>query len=229
MRKPLVIVTIVCCVALIAVSPALAASRTRDLPHRYLPNSLDGRLETATNPGDGSDWSAWAYRNGSEYDIAVSHRDQDGQWSEPLLIGEFDGRDQSEPFLATDRFGTVYLAFAERSPDRIMIAWKLAGRQNWTAPQPITADGLTARTPAVRVVGDRLVLCFRAGRGIVIADYPIADPVAGTTIFNDGPDPVEVHEPPGDGDEDDEGDSIYPFGSGSSSGNNPPGEGSDGS
>ena len=79
MRKPLAVVTLVCCIALIAASPALTAPRGRDLPHRYLPNSLDGRLSQVTNPEDGSNWSAWAYRNGGEYDIAVSHRGQDGE------------------------------------------------------------------------------------------------------------------------------------------------------
>jgi hypothetical protein len=195
MRKPLALFVVVCCIAVLAAAPALAAPRGKNLPHRYIPNGMDGRLDWVTNPADGTEWSTWAYRNGAEYDVAVSFRDEYGFWTEPVLLGEDDGRDQGEPVLAADRQGTIYVAYAERSPDRIMITWLTAGSDRWAKPQPLTAVGLRARTPAVRVVSDRLVVAFRSGRGLVIVDFPIVGPTMTTNIFNDGPDPVGEQDP----------------------------------
>jgi hypothetical protein len=211
-------------IAALAAAPALAGpTRGRDLPHRYLPNSLDGRLEQITSPYDGRAWAAWSYRNGGEYDVAVSFRDEMGFWSEPLLLGEDDGRDQSDPVLAADIDGTVYMAYAERSPDRIMLTWRLEGTDLWSNPTPLTANGLRAKDPALRIVGDRLVVAFRSGRGLVILDMPLVDPVMDTDIFNDGPDPIDVR-PPEDEDDEDDNIDIHPLGGNSNAGFEPPGE-----
>ena len=59
----------------------------------------------------GVTWSAWAYRNGAEYDIAVSWLDSSGRWSEPELLGFDDDVDQRDPALLVDRNGVVYLAY----------------------------------------------------------------------------------------------------------------------
>jgi hypothetical protein len=195
MRKPLAFFVVACCITVLAFAPALAGPRTKNLPHRYIPNGMDGRLDWITSPVDDTEWSTWAYRNGAEYDIAVSYRDEYGFWSEPLLIGEDDGRDQGEPVLAADRQGTIYVAYAERSPDRIMITWLTVGSERWATPQPLTANGLRARTPALRVIGERLVVAFRSGRGLVIVDFPIVGPSVTANIFNDGPDPVGEQDP----------------------------------
>jgi len=195
MRKPLALFVAVCCITVLVVAPALAAPRAKNLPHRYIPHGMDGRLDWITSPADGTNWSTWSYRNGAEYDVAISFRGEYGFWSEPLLIGEDDGLDQGEPVLAADRQGTIYLAYAERSPDRIMITWLTAGSERWSTPQPLTAVGLRARTPALRVIGERLVVAFRSGRGLVIVDFPIVGPTIEPTIFNDGPDPVGDQDP----------------------------------
>jgi hypothetical protein len=174
----------------LAGSLAWAGPHGRQLPHRYLPGSLDGRLVEVTNPADGTLWSAWAYRNGAEYDLALSFRDELGFWSEPLLIGADDGLDQTQPALAADSRGNVYLAYTEQRPDRIMLCWLQAGTTTWSDPVALTELGIRAMYPALRVVGERLVVAFRSGRGSVILDLPLLESVVGTSM-NDGPDPVE--------------------------------------
>jgi len=215
MRKPLSFALTFCLVGILAATGALAA---RDVPTRYLPASLDGRLNTLDNPVDGRTWSAWAYRNGVEYEVALSVREAGGYWSEPHLIGESDGRDQLEPTLAVDGFGNVYVAYAERSPARIMLTWLEAGSDTWATPVNLTADGVRATTPALRVVGDRLVLAFRSGRGLVMLDLPLWQPACSTNIFNDGPDPVENRDDDNgsDGGPDDDDGGIRPIGTGGS-------------
>jgi len=191
MRKPLSLTVLICCLAMLASSLAFAGPRGRDLPQRYVPASLDGRLVEVLNPLDGTLWAAWAYRNGAEYDLAVSCRDERGFWSEPTFIGEFDGLDQTQPALAADNWGNVYLAYTEQRPDRIMLTWLEAGTSVWSTPSPVTEPEVAAMYPALRAVGDRLVVAFRSGRGLVILDLPLLEPALNGNIFNDGPDPVE--------------------------------------
>lgn len=195
MRKPLSLTIVVCCLVLLAGSLAWAGPRGRDLPHRYLSNSLDGRLVEVTNPVDGTAWAAWAYRNGAEYDLAVSFRDESGFWSEPMLIGVGDGLDQAQPALAADVWGNIYLAFTERAPDRIMLCWLEAGSAEWTSPAAVTGPGVRAMQPALRVVGERLVLAFRSGGGSVILDLPLFEPVMVGDGLQDTPDPVGAYDP----------------------------------
>jgi len=220
MRKPLSIIAVVTCITLLAGSLSLAGLRGRDLPSRYLPESMDGRLDLVVNPVDGREWSTWAYRNGGEYDIAVAYRHDDGQWSEPLLIGVDDGRNQAEPVITADLNGSLYLAWAERAPDRIMISWLQAGSRTWSTPESLTAPGVLAAAPELKVVGDHLVVAFHAGRGTAILEVPLVDPLMGTTIFNDGPDPIDVAPPDENEDEEDDGSakSKYPVADASQTG-----------
>jgi len=191
MRKPLSLILLFCCLAVLASSLVLAAPRGRDLPQRYVPTSLDGRLVEVLNPVDGTLWAAWAYRNGAEYDIAVSCRDARGLWTEPTLIGVYDGLDQTEPALAADNWGNLYLVYSEQRPDRIMLTWLEPGTSAWSTPVRLTESGVLSTDPALRVVGDRLVVAFRSGRALAILDLPLLSPVMSGGIFNDGPDPVE--------------------------------------
>ena len=212
MRRPLLLsVVLLCLFSVLAGSAALAGTRDRDLPTRYLPGSLDGQLDMVTNQLDGREWAAWAYRNGAEFDIAVAVRDEDGIWSEPYLIGVDDGIDQAEPVLAIDSRGSLYLAYAERSPAQVLLTWLPVGGRTWHEPVELTTSGVRTGSPELKIVVDRLVVAFRAGRGLVILDLPLVDPVNGTNIFNDGPDPVDAR---GDGAEPtSEGDHppAYPF------------------
>jgi len=196
MRKPLSAIVVFCCLGLLAASVAAARPRSRDLPQGYLPGSLDGHLVEALDPLDGTLWAAWAYRNGAEYDVAISYRDESGMWSEPTLMGVDDGLDQTHPALAVDNWGNVYLAYAERKPDRVMLTWLEDGTSVWSTPTSVTDPAVAALDPALRVVGDRLVAAFRTRRGLAILDLPLLGP---TMIFVDGlqdtPDPVGAYNP----------------------------------
>ena len=66
------------CITLALVATSALAGQALT-PHRYLAGS-DGPLVQVSNPHDGRTWAAWAYRNGSEFDIAISHVDADGNW-----------------------------------------------------------------------------------------------------------------------------------------------------
>lgn len=189
------------CLLFIASSLAGAASRDRGLPHRYLPGSLDGNPAMLDNTFDGRTWAAWAYRNGIEYDLAVSIRGEDGFWTEPDFFGRGDGVHQEEPSLVVDREGTVYLAYSERPTGRIMLTWFQRGAAGWSMPVELSAPDVRAVSPALRVVGDRLVVAFRSGRALTILDFPVVGELMGTAIFNDGPDPVESREPIADADQ----------------------------
>jgi hypothetical protein len=213
MRKPLSVVALFCIVSLLAGTLAWAGSRGRDLPPRYSPGSMDGRLVEALNPVDGTLWAAWAYRNGAEYDLAIAYRDDQGFWSEPTLIGIDDGMDQTQPALTADTRGNVYLAYTEESPGRIMLVWLQAGASGWSTPVSLTAPEVPGKQPALRVVGDRLVIGFRSDRGLVILDLPLLDPIVSGDMIEDGPDPVGAYDPvdPANPVDDPDEDPLVPF------------------
>jgi hypothetical protein len=85
-----------------------------------------------------------------------------------------------------------------------MISWLPAGSRTWSAPEPLTAPGVLAAAPELKVASDHLVVAFHAGRGTAILLVPLVEPLMGTNIFNDGPDPIDVA-PPDERDDDDEG------------------------
>ena len=111
---------LICCITLALVATSAQAGQAL-APHRYLAGS-DGPLVQVSNPHDGRTWAAWAYRNGSEFDIAISHVDADGNWTEPVFVGRDDRRDQVQPAIAADEFGNVYLAWSERATGRVMVS-----------------------------------------------------------------------------------------------------------
>ena len=190
-------------------SLALAGPRISEQqpqPLRYNPRSLDGPLATVTSVVDGRTWSAWAYRDGSEYDVAVSFRDPGGFWSEPQFIGRDDGADQVQPALAVDALGNLYLAFADLGTGAVRFTALPAGGSSWTSGMAVTQDGERGFMPTLSIVGDRLVVAFRSGRAVVIRDVPLLDPaVVRPGGIHDSPDPYgnsgsgEGRTTPGDG------------------------------
>jgi hypothetical protein len=169
------------------------------VPDRYNRLSLDGPLISLTNPVDGRTWSAWAYRDGAEYDIAIAFREPAGPWSEPVFLGRLDGRDQVEPAMTADADGNLYLAYTDRGTGAILLTVLSAGADTWFDPTPVTGEGERGFTPSLRVVADRLVLAYRSGWSIVIRDLALLGPptpVSPDSIW-DSPDPYGDQE--GDG------------------------------
>jgi len=198
MRKSVtVIVTIL---TILALGTSVFAETPRGLPHRYAPNSLDGRLTQVTRVEGGRTLAAWAYRNGPEYDIAVSRVDDNGRWTEPVFIGIDDGRDQVQPALAIDPDGNAYLAFADRAEGRILLSALCADGNAWSRPIALTAPGAEAASPALLVVGDRLVVAYQTGDELKMIDLPLTgtDGIASLLTIVDHPDPVEYVPDPGD-------------------------------
>ena len=189
MRKPLRFLIILTCITLVGV--AWAGPRSGSHPHRFQPESLDSGIVQSASPLDGSVHSAWAYRNGAEYDIAISTLEEDGDWSEPVFLGGNDGIDQLQPALASDEMGNLYLAFVQGNPGRVLVTVLTPGSSNWTTPVAVSALSRRASAPSIRVVGSRLVLAYRSGRDSVeILDFPLTGPGTHDGGFTDGPDPV---------------------------------------
>lgn len=205
---PKFLVTSIVALALVVAGGTILAGgpgRVADTPHRYNPQSLDGRLTLLNSATDGRAWAAWAYRSGAQYDIALTTRDDAGLWSEPVFIGDGDGRDQVEPVLAADSSGNLYVAYTDREEGRILLSSMRAGAGRWSAPMPVTAPGSGSHAPALRVVADRLVVAYRKGSDIVIIDLPLIGVGMSLNGLGDHPDPVGYAPPPeetGPGEED---------------------------
>ena len=95
-------------------------------------------------PGAGDVWAAWSYRNGAEYDIAVSVL-VDGRWSEPTLLEAGSGRDEVEPALSVDKRGNLYLAYSTRREEAVYLTVLPAGASQWSAEVPLSTAGESAR------------------------------------------------------------------------------------
>lgn len=188
-RSPSVIATILGLSVLVG-SLALAAPADGQRPHRYLPGGLDSGLVTASAPDTGRTWAAWSYRNGAEFDIALSVVEAEGPWSEPIFLGLHDGADQSRPALVVDPLGRFHVVF-EDTRGRILLSSLPVGASEWSAPVAISEPQVTATEPAARVIGDRLVIAYRAAGTIRLLDLTIEGETVGTRGLNDGPDPVE--------------------------------------
>lgn len=167
---------------------ATSAESPGTLPHRFNPRSLDGPLVHAFGV-DGRTWSAWAYRDGAEYDIAVSTLDDSGFWSEPSFLGRGDGRDQVEPSMIVDEFGNVYLAYTDRALGAVMLSTQPAGHDSWSEPLRVSDVGTRASTPALHIVGDRLVVAYRTGPSLRIRDLPLLTVEFSGDGIQDNPDP----------------------------------------
>jgi hypothetical protein len=174
-------------VLLVLALPASAAPRYDGSNHFVSPR-LDGTPVIVENAVTGQTWSAWSYANSGELDLALSFRDAGGRWSTPILLGEGDGIDQIDPALLTDARGVVYLAYAERGTGRVRVAALASAASAWRAVATIESAAGAVAAPALKLVGDRLVLAFRAGRDVEIHELPpfLANDTLG---IDDGPDP----------------------------------------
>ncbi len=173
---------------------AVSAAPPSLLPERYAPGRHDQEPVTIADPVHGVVWSAWAYRNGAEYDLALSALGANGRWTEPTLFGLDDGSDQVAPALAVDAAGNVYVAVEVRPAGRIELAVLPAGRSEWIGPLAISADGEIARDPALLVVGGRLVVAYGTPNGVVLRDralFVVQDPTVRTWGIQEGPDTID--------------------------------------
>lgn len=157
-------------------------------PRDYIAR-VDGTLATVSGP-DGRLWAAWSYRASGESDIAVAVRDADGVWSPAVFFGRFDRIDQVDPFIAADALGTIYLAFATRSPGRVSFTFLPANAPSWTTPAVVSAAE-NASSPALSMVRDRVVIAYRTARGTRLLDLPAFAPKTSTRGISDGPDGID--------------------------------------
>jgi len=197
MRRPLTVFVVASCLAL-CTGTLIAGPRL--LPDRYSPGALDRDLSmtrqasptTSTTVGEAGARivSAWAYRNGAEFDVAVSYLEPNGVWSEPVFFGEDDGLNQIRPALAADEAGNLYLAYEQSPSGTILISALAAGSKTWTPPSAVSEVGVTSRMPSLRVVGERIVVAFHSRGGVTILDFPLLRGPTGGFNFVDGPDPI---------------------------------------
>ncbi len=151
---------------------------------------IDGPVTTLTAP-DGRIWAAWAYRAPGEFDIAVSSRDAGASvWGAPLFLAHRNGVDETEPTLAIDPRGNVYVAFTVTNPSRVAVAVLPVGASTWSTPT-IISGGAIASSPALLFVGDRLIVAYRTVRGVVVIDLPLLGNGNATDGIQDGPDGVD--------------------------------------
>ncbi len=172
--------------ALLLALPASSGVWAADLPHRYSAPNLDSGLVQIYDPVDGRYWAAWAYRSGTEYDIAISVRQADGLWSEPRFIGRANSRSEIQPAMALDPEGNLYLAFAIRETGQIMLSTLRPTQDTWSAPVPVVLEPGRHFTPVLRVVPGQLVIAYRTGPRVEITLLPLIGPM--TMGMNDGPD-----------------------------------------
>lgn len=207
--------SLVAAVAVVTSGWAVAGERLADIdiPRRHSATAQDGPPVSVTL-ASGATWSAWAYRISGEYAIALSFREPSGPWGEPFYIGIDDRLDQIDPDIVGDADGNLYLAYAVRETGAIWVTALRAGRQSWFEPQQVTFAGERAEAPTLRVVGDSLVMGYRAGQEVRLLDWELLttySPGGMTTQgIQDGPDgfPLAVlpnddsGEPPPGGDDD---------------------------
>ena len=88
--------------------------------------------------------------------------------------------------------GPVLVAFVDLSAGQILLSAIAAGGQTWSRPLPVVA-GPDLRSPSMLILGDRLVLAFRAAERVEIVTVPLfgdPGPPVNTRNFTDGPDPA---------------------------------------
>jgi len=179
-----------------------AGPRQGRLPDRFLPTSQDEPPVLAEGPA-GTMWSAWGWFERGEYDIAVAFRSAEGVWDEPRFLGRGDGFDQRDAALAVDQAGTVYVAFTLEPLDEVRFAVLPSWSDSWIGPVTVSESGSASGSPALRIVGGRLILAFRTGDDVRILDIPLlAEPRLGTNGIQEGPDVVDPLGRSSDRDED---------------------------
>ena len=165
--------------------PAAKGSMVTD----HIPQ-FDGPITTLTGP-DGRAWAAWTYRASGEFDIAVSSRDAGATtWSTPVFLGRHSGSDEISPTIAVDSKGAIYLAFTTTNPPRVAVALLAEGSIAWS--EPVIVSGTeAASSPALLLVGDRLIVAYRTAQGVGMVDLPTVGSGNQINGIQDGPDTVD--------------------------------------
>ena len=186
-----------CGAAVLAAGALAAGGRSAALPPRYSPGSLDGPLVQLDNPVDGRTWAVWAFRNGAEYDLALTFVDSNGGWHAPSMVGQGDRRNQTQPTLATDAKGTVYLAFVD-GPERRLLLTTLRledfGWTGWSEPATLSLPDERVAKPVLKVVGGRLVVAYLVAGTPRLLDLPLVGDLP--EGVSEGPDPFDGLPPP---------------------------------
>ena len=139
-------------------------------PDGYVVGGRDEAPVYAEGPS-GTVWSAWAWYERGEYDLAVAFRGADGVWGEPRFLGRNDGLDQRDATIAVDSAGTLYVAFTVEPLAEVHLAILPAWSDSWILPARVGEEGIPARHPTIRVLDGRVVLAFLAGRETRIEDF----------------------------------------------------------
>lgn len=182
--------------AWLACGSAFASGLT--VPNRYLVPARDQNLVQIENAVDGRAWSIWAYRSGPGYDIAISQREQDGSWSEPIFIGKDNGKSEIQPSVAVDSNGTVYVVYVVWETGRVMLTSLHHGNTTWSTPVQAVFEGGRHSHPKALVLGGQLVLAYRTGQVVGATTIPIGNPV-GPLGTEDGPDGYPLPDAPDSG------------------------------
>ena len=194
-------------ILLMTLLPALGSSAPAGmLPHEKAPYYLgqsDGPISMTLDP-QGTMWAVWAYDNGAETDIAVTHSIGD-TWSVPMLLGVYNGRDDLDPRLAFMPDGTPVLAWWQTgipddpsSLDRVLLSFFIDGK--WTIPGQLSQPENHGRQPNFFDSGEELEIGFlqidpTTGRSeIDIRPVEKPQPGGGTN----GPDPLPTFTIDGD-------------------------------
>ena len=181
----------ICLTLLASAGSVFAGGRGQRTPIRFAPNSLDQQPVTAVNPLDGSVWTAWAWRDGAEYSIALSIQSE-GVWSEPFFIGRDDNLNQVSPAIVFDDRGVAYLAWTVLPESQVMIVAIAESPQAGLNLRTVSTRNIPSTEPALAVVRDRLVVAFQADRKTVLRDLPLYRPnTVGTNGIQEGPDAVD--------------------------------------
>lgn len=161
------------------------------VPSRFVP-SKDRDLITETNQADGRTWAAWTYAQRGESDIAVSFLDDQGFWSEPVLLGAGDGVRQVQPAMVSDHNGHLYLAWTEENSGRVMLSALPYGMQDWGLPQAVRKDVKgRASSPALMIAASRrLVVGFVLDGSVRLVELRLLPARLAMQGMGDGPDPV---------------------------------------
>lgn len=185
------------CFSVVLASSASAVTASKSTPPQragagavvanHIPQ-LDGPATTVAG-SDGRVWATWSYRASGEFDIAVSVSEGDAtSWSAPFFFGRRNGSDELDPVIAIDAHGVVYLAYSTTAPSRVALVILSPGSPTWT--EPVVVSGAdTASSPALLLVGDRLVVAFRTARGLRMV-APIFGSANQLDGIQDGSDPM---------------------------------------
>jgi len=110
----------------------------------------DGPVFMAEDPA-GRLWAVWSYREGGEWDIAVS-RAVGRTWTAPQLLGVANGKDDLDPRLLFLDDGTGVLVWWQRGPlpeDQVVVSSFVDLRvgTTWSAPQRLSDRNEAASRP----------------------------------------------------------------------------------